>query len=375
MVLSDYAFSSYNQGPPSAGGNAIAAVSCGGGSWECEDRWPQITGMVGWHNAAGSAAVANWWSDGDDAIAFSRGSDAWVAINDETSPLTRTFSTGLPQGTYCDVISGAAANGACTGTAVAVNAAGQATVTVPADGAVAIDVNSTATAAIENVTVTVPVNTAASGDTVYLSGTLSSLGEGASNWVPAGIAMTPLSATMWTATITATADSTLSYKYDLGGTWSDVEETADCGSVANRSMSVNGGTENDTVANWEGPGACGDSGAVINVTVPSNTPSGDTVYLSGNYNALGTGIPTADNWIATDYPMTQTGTDTWTITLTGVPVADFAYKFTLGSWTTVEETASCGELANRTFDFNNADVRYTASDTVAAWAGVGSCSG
>jgi alpha-amylase len=373
MVLSDYAFSSYNQGPPSAGGNAIAPVTCGEGSWECEEQWPQITGMVGWHNAAGSTPVANWWSDGDDAIAFSRGSDAWVAINDESSPVTETFSTGLPEGTYCDVISGAAVDGACTGTAVAVNAAGQATVTVPADDAVAIDVDSTATAAVTTVNVTVPVNTAASGEVVYLSGTLSALGEGASDWNPAGIAMTPLSATEWTATITATADTALSYKYDLGGTWSDVEETADCGSVANRTMTVGGGTENDTVANWAGPGACGDSTAVISVTVPSDTPSGDTVYLSGNYDVLGTGVPSSDDWIATDYPMIQTGPDTWTLTITGVPVADFQYKFTLGSWSSVEETSGCGEVANRSFSFSSADTSYPVSDTVAAWAGLGSC--
>ena len=86
--------------------------------------------------------------------------------------------------------------------------------------------------------------------------------------------------------------------------------------------------------------ACGNSTAVINVTVPTGTPAGDTVYLSGNYDVLGTGIPAADDWIATDYPMTQTGTDTWTLTITGVPVAAFQYKFTLGSWSTVEETSS-----------------------------------
>jgi alpha-amylase len=260
MVLSDYAFGSYDQGPPSAGGNAIAAVTCGAGTWECEDRWPQVTGMVGWHNAAGSAAVANWWTDGSDAIAFSRGGDAWVAINDESSPVTETFATGLPPGAYCDVIGGAAKDGACTGTAVAVNAAGQATVTVPAHDAVAIDVDSAATAAVETVTVTVPADTGgstgATGDTVYLAGNLSALGLGQSDWSPGGIAMTPLSATRWAATVTATADTTLSYKYDLGGSWSNVEETASCGYVSNRSMPVNGGTESDTVANWQGVGGC-----------------------------------------------------------------------------------------------------------------------
>jgi alpha-amylase len=381
-VLSDYAYSSYDQGPPSAGGNAIAAPTCGAGTWECEERWPAISGMVGWHNAAGTAPVANWWTDGSNAIAFSRGSSAWVAVDAESSPVTETFTTGLPAGTYCDVITGGLSGGTCTGTAVAVNAAGQATVTVPAMGAVGIDVNAITAGSgsgsgggsvQETVNVTVPVNTDASGDTVYLAGNLSALGLGQSDWAAGGIPMTRVSADERTATVTAAADATLSYKYDLGGSWSNVEETAGCGSVANRSVSVNGGTVNDTVANWGGPGACGDSTAVINVTVPSTTPATGTVYLSGNYDVLGTGIPSADDWIAADYPMIKTGADTWTLTITGVPVAAFQYKFTLGSWATVEETSSCGDLANRTFAFSTADASYTATNTVAAWEGTAGC--
>ena len=225
----------------------------------------------------------------------------------------------------------------------------------------------------ETVNVTVPVNTDASGDTVYLAGNLSALGLGQPDWAANGIPMTRVSATKWTATVNAAADATLSYKYVLGGSWNNVEKNGSCADIGNRSMSVNGGTVTDTVANWGGPAACGDSGAVINVTVPSSTPSGDTVYLSGNYDVLGTGIPASDDWVAADYPMTQTGPDTWSLTLTGVPVAAFQYKFTLGSWNNVEETGSCGSVANRSFGFNTADATYTASDTVAAWAGVGSC--
>ena len=39
----------------------------------------------------------------------------------------------------------------------------------------------------------------------------------------------------------------------------------------------------------------------------------------------------------------------------------------------MEETSSWGYLANRAFGFDTADASYTASDTVAAWAGVGGC--
>ena len=43
--------------------------------------------------------------------------------------------------------------------------------------------------------------------------------------------MTRVSADKWTATVEAAADTTLSYKYDLGGNWNNVEETAGCGDV------------------------------------------------------------------------------------------------------------------------------------------------
>jgi hypothetical protein len=225
----------------------------------------------------------------------------------------------------------------------------------------------------ETVNVTVPVNTDASTDTVYLAGNLTALGLGQSDWASNGIPMTRVSADKWTATIYAAADSGLSYKYDLGGTWNNVEMNADCASTGNRSMTVNGGTVTDTVANWAGPGACGNSTAVINVTVPSDTPASDTVYLSGNYDVLSTGIPSSDDWLAADYPMIQTGPDTWTLTITGVPVAAFQYKFELGSWSNVEETSSCGYVANRNFGFDTADATYTANDTVAGWAGIAGC--
>ena len=121
-----------------------------------------------------------------------------MAINAENTPVTEDFSTGLPAGVYCDVITGAATAGGCTGGTVTVNAAGQATVTVPAMGAVGIDVAAVATAALvsETVNVTVPADTDASGDTVYLAGNLSALGLGEADWDPKGIPMTRLNPTV-----------------------------------------------------------------------------------------------------------------------------------------------------------------------------------
>src|ERR1039457_425896 len=103
--------------------------------------------MVGWHNAAGPAPVANWWTDGSNASAFSRGSSAWVAINAESSPVTETFSTGLPAGTYCDIINGTASGGAFAGTTVAGTAAGGAPAPPPGGGGGGTDETAMATAA------------------------------------------------------------------------------------------------------------------------------------------------------------------------------------------------------------------------------------
>jgi hypothetical protein len=109
---------------------------------------------------------------------------------------------------------------------------------------------------VEVVNVTVPAYTAQTGLTVYLAGALSALGAGQPDWAPNGIAFTQVTPTRWTATIHAAGPATLQYKYTLGGIWANNEETASCAYVGNRTMQINGGTQNDTVANWEGYGGC-----------------------------------------------------------------------------------------------------------------------
>jgi len=232
----------------------------------------------------------------------------------------------------------------------------------------------TTTAYTEIINVTVPVNTAASGDSVYLDGDFSVLGEGGSDWAASGVAMTKVDDTHYTATVTSASDTTLEYKYDLGASWSNVEETGSCGYVANRTVSVDDGTQTDTVLNWAGPNTCGTAEAIIDATVPSATPSGDEVYISGDFSALGIGMSSSNDWSAGLYPMTKIATDEWQIIVPAVSGDTLAYKFDLnGTWTNVEEASSCGDLANRSFYFNGADSSYTASDTVADWAGLNGC--
>jgi len=116
--------------------------SCGD-EWVCEHRWNVIKNMVKWRNAAADAHLANWWDNGNNQIAFSRGDKAFIAMNNEGSALDKTLSTGLPAGTYCDIISGSPTKSGCSGTTVTVGPDGFAQINVPSgnDPMVAIHVN------------------------------------------------------------------------------------------------------------------------------------------------------------------------------------------------------------------------------------------
>jgi alpha-amylase len=95
--------------------------------------------MVGFRKVAGSAATSNFWSNGANQIAFSRGDRAFIVINHESAALSQTLLTGLPAGDYCDVLSGGkAGESACAGSVIVVDAAGNATFDVAAEAAVAI---------------------------------------------------------------------------------------------------------------------------------------------------------------------------------------------------------------------------------------------
>jgi len=145
-LMSSFSFSDSDQGPPADGnGNLISPTfnadgSCAGG-WVCEHRWRQIYNMVQFSNAAGSAGVANWWDNGNNQIAFSRGNQAFIVFNLESSTLNQNLATGLSAGTYCDVASGSKSGNSCTGASIVVGSDGYATFNIAGgafDGFIAI---------------------------------------------------------------------------------------------------------------------------------------------------------------------------------------------------------------------------------------------
>ncbi|XP_026327333.1 alpha-amylase 1-like [Hyposmocoma kahamanoa] len=138
QVMSSYAFNDTEAGPPQNSNNYIISPSinpdnsCGNG-WVCEHRWPQIFPMVAFRNVAANQGVDNWWDNGSNQIAFSRGHFAFIAFNNDGWNLNQTLQTGLFPGRYCDVISGSRSGNSCTGKTIIVGNDGRAHISIADD--------------------------------------------------------------------------------------------------------------------------------------------------------------------------------------------------------------------------------------------------
>lgn len=209
QVMSGYDFSGADQGPPAAGDGTTSQVTCGSG-WVCEHR--AIANLVAWRASAGSAGLGNWWSNGSNQIAFSRGGAAFIAFNRGSSSLTRTFATGLAAGGYCDVL--AVDGNPCGGASYTVDGSGQATITVAAGAAVALHTGARGPGGgtgCSTASVSFAVNaTTTWGQNVFVVGDVPELGS----WNPAqAVALSAAAYPIWRATATLPAGRAVAYKY------------------------------------------------------------------------------------------------------------------------------------------------------------------
>ncbi|GAA0276057.1 carbohydrate-binding module family 20 domain-containing protein [Streptomyces polychromogenes] len=220
-VHSGYEWTDKDAGPPN-GGTVNACYSDG---WKCQHAWPEISSMVGLRNTARGQAVTDWWDNGGNQIAFGRGTKAYVALNHEGAPLTRTFQTSLPGGDYCDVQSGRA---------VSVDSGGRFTATLAPQTALALHTGARTCAGnpAAPAGASFAVNaTTVPGQNVYVTGDRAELG----NWnTGAALKLDPASYPVWKLDVTLPAGTAFSYKYvrkDASGnvTWE---------SGANRSATV-----------------------------------------------------------------------------------------------------------------------------------------
>jgi alpha-amylase len=243
QVYSGFNWNGSDDSPPSDSSGHVSNTSCS--SWQnCLDR--TLGGMVGWHNAVKGTSVANWWSGGANQIAFGRGAKGYVAINNSGSALSRTFATGLPAGTYCDVVGGGVSGGRCTATAVTVDGSGNAAFQVNPGGAVAIDVAATGQGGGSgpgSVRVTFNENATTSfGQNVFVVGSIPALG----NWAPgSAVALSSANYPVWSGTVTLPAGTAFQYKYLKKNTDGSVTWESD----PNRSYTTGTGataTVNDT---------------------------------------------------------------------------------------------------------------------------------
>ncbi|QRV89259.1 alpha-amylase [Ceratobasidium sp. AG-Ba] len=212
-VLSSYTFSDKDAGSPNNGAGSCSG-SGGANGWQCQHRWNAIVGMVKWRNGV-SGTLNNWVTGTNQQIAFGRGSTGYVVINNADSAWSRTFTTPLAAGSYCDMISGSASGGTCTGSSYTVSG-GTFAATVPARSAIAIFTGATGSGnggASDGGTVTVLFKANANtiyGDNILVSGSIPELGA----WAPtSSIAMSSATYPVWSISVPMAAGTVFSYKY------------------------------------------------------------------------------------------------------------------------------------------------------------------
>jgi len=148
-ILSSFAFNrplENSMGPPSDASGWTLPVTCASsletavdGQWVCEHRDPYLLHMIAFRKLVAGTDVNHWWDDGSNAIAFSRGGLGFVAINREATTLATMIATGMPPGTYCDLLTGGLVGTSCAGATVVVDATGAAQVNLAPMRAIAID--------------------------------------------------------------------------------------------------------------------------------------------------------------------------------------------------------------------------------------------
>ena len=95
-------------------------------------------------------------------------------------------------------------------------------------------------------------------------------------------------------------------------------------------------------------------------SVPVNTPANATLYIAGNFQGWNPGD--------SNYALTDNGNGTYQITFTP-PVGILKYKFTRGSWATVEGNANGGFLPDREFNYTGGAMTETVS--ILSWEDLG----
>ena len=100
------------------------------------------------------------------------------------------------------------------------------------------------------------------------------------------------------------------------------------------------------------------------VSVPAGTPADAQLYIAGDFQG----------WAPGDTPLAQLDASTWSVDLLFESGTDLQYKYTRGSWESVEKDEACGEIPNRTLTVDgSAGPQQVVEDAVAKWRDVDAC--
>jgi hypothetical protein len=100
------------------------------------------------------------------------------------------------------------------------------------------------------------------------------------------------------------------------------------------------------------------NGLTVRVTVPASTPDSAEVYIAGEFNGWQPGMPA--------YRLEREPGGTRSIRLQTTIRGSVEFKFTLGSWETVEQSAAGADIPNRQIDVPD-EGAYLHEATVEAW--------
>ena len=214
--------SGYDYGSNTDIGGPSATACAAGSTWNCEHRWGNIANMVSFHNTVQGTAMTNWWDNANNQIAFGRGGKGFVVINNETSAMTQTLQTGLPAGTYCNILAGSQL---CSGSNITVNSSGLATFNVAAKQAAAIHINA------KSCTTNCPPDIRF--PSMFFRGTSNS-------WAASAMTVDPVTR-VWSTevTLTGAGDSTGTqrFKFDVKGDWTENYGDTEADGIADKGSS------------------------------------------------------------------------------------------------------------------------------------------
>ncbi|GAA3789010.1 carbohydrate-binding module family 20 domain-containing protein [Streptomyces coacervatus] len=311
-VYASWEWTQSDQAPPNSSG-FVTNTDCSSGSWYCLDRDTGVVGMVAWHNAVDTAAVSNWQTKSSSVIGFGRSGAGFFALNNGSSSATYSFTTGMADGTYANVIDGGA-------TKVTVSS-GSASITIPAKSAVAFyNASYTCTVGCDDTgggstgsTVSATFNEYASttsGTNVYVAGSISALG----GWdTSKAIQLSSSGYPIWSGEVGVPTNTSFTYKYikkDSSGnvTWeSNANRSA---ATMTSALSLNN--------SWN----VADADATdVTFNEYATTDYGTNVYVVGSIASLG-------SWNTSDaIPLSSESYPTWSKLVIVPKSTAFTYKY------------------------------------------------